>query len=109
MITPLDLLPPDTGSALSPRLAWLRAHDVSTYFTKEFADHGDGPTESPETGEELYPWAAWVGELSAAIEGKNLDDNQPGYYTGPTEHEAIVALALARGWPLWNEQEGATT
>lgn len=68
----------------SPRLKWLRGHGVETYCSGKSEDF-DG-----------QPWNAW--------------DNQSGLRppldaeTGATEHDAIVALAIKRGWRLWGEE-----
>ena len=66
----------------SPRLKWLRDHNVKTLLT-EFLDD-----------DENQHWSAWNQE-----DAPNPDNTG----IGETEHDAIVALALMNGWKLWNE------
>ena len=73
----------------SPRLKWLEQKHVTTKNWPGVA-HGD----EDEFGNEMFPWTAFVGDVN-------------GLHTtvgaGDTEHEAIVDLAVKRGWKLWNE------
>ena len=82
----------------SPRLRWLRAHQVQTRHFPEVT-----PGDEDEFGNEQYPWLAAVGELDGATGFHLATSNRVG--VGQTEHEAIVDLALKRGWKLWNEYE----
>lgn len=76
----------------SPRLAWLKNHEV-----KIIRNQGVSPgDECPESGEPIYPWCAFVGESEFP-----KPDGWMG--CGDSEHEAIVDLAIKRGWRLWNE------
>ena len=76
----------------SPRLKWMRERKVSTHFNKD-VQLGD---EDEFSGETIYPWCAFTGEPKFP----RLD---AGY--GNTEHESIVALAILKGWKLWNEEQ----
>lgn len=88
-----ELFPVESITADSPRLAWMKRHDIHTY-------------ESPcDCGGE--PWSAWTGELQDAMAHGGDNPQAGGYATGATEEDAICALANARGFRLWNE-EGAT-
>ena len=64
----------------SPRLKWLKQHGV---HTKRY---------------DYRPsiWCAYVG-VNVFPKPNNL------FGEGYTEHEAIVDLAIKRGWKLWNE------
>ena len=75
----------------SPRLKWMREHNVSTRFSKNIKV-GE---EDECSGESLFPWAAFVGEPKFP---------RPGVGFGNTEHEAIVELSIRKGWKLWNEE-----
>ena len=78
----------------SPRLAWMKRHDVHTLFTD---------ADAPYDGYEL--WSAWQGDGDCIAE--HGQDPIYGYVTGATEEDAIVNLAKARGIPLWNEEQYA--
>lgn len=84
-----ELFPIEEITADSPRLAWMKRHDVHTAFS---------------TCCEESPWSAWVGELKVAIEIGGSYPSTGGYAIGDSEDEAIAALAEARGIPLWNEE-----
>jgi hypothetical protein len=74
----------------SPRLKWLKFNRVSV--TKTIFKSGD----EDELGNELYPFYAFI--------GSNLRNAGNRYSAGgATEHDAIVSLAIKRGWKLWNE------
>lgn len=75
----------------SPRLKWLKERGVSTHFNKD-VQVGD---EDEFSGEPIFPWCAFTGE-------PNFPRPDAGY--GNTEHEAIVNLAILKGWKLWNEE-----
>lgn len=79
---------------LSPRLAWMKARGVHIIHNKGI----EPGTECELSGETLYPYCAHRANDGAQI----FVGNMAGY--GNTEDEAIVALALANGWKLWNEQ-----
>lgn len=71
-----DLFPVE--ESLSPRLRWLREHDVVTWRTEGCK----------------MPWSA-----SHSQDIKTTARTRFG--EGDTEDEAIVALARANKWPLW--------
>jgi hypothetical protein len=66
----------------SPRLKWLKEHDVRTRYVAWNEDDD-------------CSWAAWVGDVEHNDESNTMLEK--------TEHDAIVALALKYGWRLWNE------
>jgi len=87
-----ELFPPSAVASLSPRLRWLRKHDVHTHYTPDF----DQVTlaECPETGRDCYPWIAWL-----------PDKEKPGEFgCGYTYEDALVDLAKRHGLALWNEE-----
>lgn len=73
----------------SPRLLWLEAHRVTT-------KHWPGVSfgDEDEFGNEMFPWTAFVG---------GVDDLHIFVGAGDTEQDAIVDLAVKKGWKLWNE------
>jgi len=89
-----ELFPVAAVTQDSPRLKWLKAHQVQTHHHANI-EPGE---ESPETGETLYPWVACVGPL-------RLNELRADYAFGDTEDEACVALAKAKGWRTWLEQD----
>ena len=78
----------------SPRLAWMKKHDVHTLSTG---------IDDPD--EDIEPWSAWQGDGDCISEYGR--DPKYGFVTGATEEDAIVNLAKARGIPLWNEEQYA--
>ena len=81
----------DIPACESPRLKWMREHNVSTHFDKDVQ-----PDEEDEfTGETIFPWAAYSGKPELKRQGVGF---------GNTEHEAIVELAIRKDWKLWNEE-----
>lgn len=79
----------------SPRLKWLREHGVITKNNFNFK-----PTHSDDF-RYGYSWCAYVGN------GEEVEiiraEGCIGY--GNTEQDAIVSLAIKRGWKLWNEDD----
>jgi hypothetical protein len=73
----------------SPRLRWMKKHDVHT------ADFNDCQG----------PWAAWIGDFEEAADRGESNPYAGGYARGKTEDEAILLLAKANGLRLWNEEE----
>lgn len=71
----------DVPVQLSPRLAWLKGRSVKVYQS----DIADCAT----------PWVAHA---------LNATPSETSVCVGETQDEAIVALAKANGWRLWNEQ-----
>lgn len=80
----LELFDPEFGKQDSPRLAWLKKHNLNTY-------------KSPGIDEEDEPWSCWTGQLEDAIKHNS-------YVTGETEDEAITNWAIENGVKLWNEE-----
>lgn len=83
-----ELFPAEQVSKDSPRLAWIKSHNVQTIHNSD-VQLGE---ECPESGETLYPWCASIGRFNGAN----------GHF-GNSEDEAITALAIAKGIRLWNE------
>ena len=82
-----DELFPDASVAMdSPRLRWMKKHDVQT--------HPD------EDG-----YIAWIGDLDDAIERRWGGPDAGGYAVAATEDDAILLIAKAHGLRLWNEEE----
>ncbi len=74
----------------SPRMKWLKARNVTRHHWA-----GVSPGDEDEFGNEMFPWTAFIGDiegLHTAVGGGN------------TEHEAIVDLAVKKGWKMWNEE-----
>lgn len=69
----------------SPRLVWMREHDVQV--GRYVRDDGQGQPV----------WYAAIGDEESASD----DESEIAY--GDTEDEAIVNLAKVNGWRLWNE------
>jgi hypothetical protein len=93
MTAPDELFAPDTGAAESPRLAWMRRHNVTTWQTPNYA----GDVESPETGDTIQRW-------NASRHGHTAGMIQAPVTTGATEEEALTELAQRLGLKLWNEE-----
>lgn len=88
-----ELLPPDAGVADSPRIAWMKAHGITTH------DRGDDCFFGPDSR-----WLAW------RAEDKTRALEECSSYLCPqaaTEEEALYALALGLGLKLWNEEKPA--
>jgi len=68
----------------SPRLMGREDNDI----------HTAQPPECFRNNGAKADWIAWKGKITSGI-----------FSTGDTEDEAIVALAKANGWPLWNEEQ----
>ena len=82
----------DMPEQLSPRLAWMKAHCVKTEHTEFTTDDED------EFGNRMFPWYAFIGVLHF---GDARDSQCAG---GETEDEALVALAIKKGWPDWRQK-----
>lgn len=82
----------DIPASLSPRLAWLKNHNVRTH---EFiSDPGDMRTFN-HLG--FGRWIAYVGRSVPPHE-----DSDRLWSNGDTEDEALVNLAVGMKWKLWN-------
>lgn len=84
-----ELFPLDSIQMDSPRRAWLLKHDIHTKHSPWMEDE---------------PWAAWVGDLEAAISQGGDYPEAGGVALGWDENDALCNLAKARGLRLWNEQ-----
>lgn len=92
MTTPAELFPTEQVQSLSPRLRWMRNHRIST-------------RKNPNLSDDEEPFEAWIGDFEEAV----LDVAEHGEYSkllkpGSTIHDALVRLAKANGWRLWNEE-----
>ena len=79
---------------LSPRLAWLKNHDVKTHeFTND-------PTDCRTLNHLGFGrWIAFIGKTVPPHEDSNRT-----WVNGDTEDEALVNIAKLMGWKLWNEE-----
>jgi hypothetical protein len=75
----------------SPRLAWLKRHNVRTQKT----DNKIG--DEDEMGNKLFPWYAFVGADMMRTDSRDITG-------GETEADAIANLAIKRGLRLWMEE-----
>lgn len=82
-----ELFPAEAVTMDSPRLAWMKRHEIYTQYTVNCG---------PE------PWAAWWGQRNPVefIE-RHEDPEVMGY--GATEEAALVDLAIKWDFKLWNE------
>ena len=80
-----ELFPPEAVTKLSPRLEWIRRHDLRTLKS-------DGIQPEDE------PWSCWQGEIHPEVFFGER------YATGQTEDEAITRWAKRAGVKLWNEE-----
>jgi hypothetical protein len=78
----------DLPESLSPKLRWLRKHNLDTHYDIELSEGG----ESPETGEDVRPWVCYV----IAIDGVMT------HGTGWTEEEAILDYCSKTGTPHYS-------
>ena len=83
------LFPSESITQDSPRLAWVKKHEVRTWFTKSFTEEGT-------------PWCAWFPDNESEPGGIPDDPEACGY--GMTEEEAMRDLAVRYKVPLWNEE-----
>ena len=88
-----ELFAPESVAKDSPRLAWMKSHHVNTKNLPDILPDED----EDEFGSILWPWLAWTGS------GGYLDQRRENQAQGNTEDDAITALAVKRGWKLWNE------
>jgi hypothetical protein len=76
-----NLFPADQIAVKSPRLKWMEKYSIQTKCSIDIDP----------------PWAAWGGDLSAAIETDAF-----GY--GQTEDDALADWAKENNVKLWNEE-----
>ena len=76
----------------SPRLAWLKKHEIQPKHNKEVE-----PGDEDEFGDRIYPFSVYGsfmrGEVKYWLAG-----------FGDTEDEALVDFARGAGIRLWNEE-----
>ena len=87
----------DAPETLSPRLAWMREHDVKT---RELLTDGQ---EDELTGNSGPLWAAWHGDEPTTIVTRSRAQMLARYVLATTEQGAVDRLAERNGWKLWNE------
>lgn len=79
----------------SPRLAWMKRHDLQCWHTPL-----NGRCECPETGEEIKEWTCCT-----LAELDRMDTRAVG--TGDTAEEACIEWARTHHEPLWNQEPSA--
>lgn len=92
-----ELFPAETVAMESPRLRWMKRHDVKT-------------KKRTDLNRDVEPWEAWTGEYDFALEEtlkgvKCYPDASPFLAWGKTEDDALLHLAENNGWKLWNEED----
>ena len=85
------------SQSLSPRMAWLKNHDVRTHHF----------TEDPEKWDSYNhlgfgTWVAYVGKTVPPHE-----DSERVWSCADSEDDALVNLAKRMGWLLWQEELAA--
>jgi len=88
-----ELFPAEAVTAESPKLKWMRLNGVQTLLANPDAD----ANAEDDLGNAVHKWHAWSGPTDFA---NAYAHHKAG---GNTEDDAIVQLALKRGWKLWNE------
>lgn len=86
---------PDLEPSMSPKLRWLKKHNVTVERNQRLADD-----------EEL--WEAWVWQRNDAIQQQEEffeGLSGPYFAAANTEDEALYKLAVANEWRLWNEEQ----
>jgi hypothetical protein len=91
-----ELFPIESVTQDSPRLAWLKRHNLET----ECIPEGGPGVESPETGEDIPAWICRVRKQHPNF--STYCDREIG--GGNTEDDAIADFARNAGIPLWNEE-----
>ena len=91
-----ELFPVESVMVDSPRLRWMKRHNLET----EHIPEGGPGVECPETGEDVPAWVCRV---------KKPHPNFSTYCPreiggGDTELDAIADFAKNAGIPLWNEE-----
>jgi hypothetical protein len=93
-MTPDELFPPEAIASLSPKLPWLRLHNLETVQLRG----PDDLAESPETGDDVPQWVCRV--IKPDME--NCAWNEREIAGGDTEDEAICAFCEASGTTHWS-------
>ena len=84
-----ELFPAEAVTMDSPRLAWMKRHEIRTWFSESV---------EPEDG----PWIAWLRSNAGDEDGIPRDLDACGY--GDTEEGALGDLARRHNFHLWNEE-----
>jgi hypothetical protein len=92
----IELFDPDSVKMDSPRLAWIRKHDVVTHFAGHCYESPWSATFRQDGQEHMTP----AGVIMDMLE--NNDSSSVGF--GKTEDEALANLAINWNVPLWNEE-----
>ena len=92
----LELFPTEDTSQQSPKMAWMRKHNIRTKY------RDDLPASM------LHKWEAYYGDYAAAVRN-TVDDcaNEELSLTlamHSTESAALENLALNRGLPMWHSE-----
>lgn len=90
-----ELFPIESVTCDSPRLAWMKRHNLET----ERIPEGGPGCESPETGDDIPAWVCRVKKQNPNF--STYCDREIG--GGDTEDEAIQQWALNAGIRLWFE------
>lgn len=94
MSSETELFPAETVAMESPRLRWMKRHDVTLIENK----HVKPGQECELTGEPVARFCA------SRVGNKGLySGSQAGF--GQTAEEACADLAQRNGWRLWNEED----
>lgn len=88
-----ELFTPAEVEKPSPRLQWLKQHDL---VTAHFPDIQPGD-ESPETGDDLYPWICRINKN----DGSHWSPKQIG--GGNNEADAIMDFCNNSGIAHWTQ------
>lgn len=90
-----ELFPAESIASESPRLRWMRRHNLET----ERIPEGGPGVESPETGDDIPAFVCRIKKQNPNF--STYCDREIG--GGDTEEEAIIDFAIHAGIPLWNE------
>lgn len=93
-----ELFPPDVGAKLSPRLLWLREHNLETVQLRQ----PDDMAESPETGEDIPVWVCRRKLPDGFMTTPITKWSRNSIGSGDTENEAICAFCEASGITHWS-------
>lgn len=101
-----ELFPADAMEALSPRLQWMREHNVNTKYRSDL-EGDDTPKWECYKGDD---WADAVEKVFGAgttLDGKHryYPCDNPDFTIGDSEHEVLALMAERNDWKLWNEED----
>jgi hypothetical protein len=90
-----ELFPADTVTQLSPRLLWMKKHQVRVHCA-----------EFMKLDPEQDAYCAWLPHNDAYPKFPDGTPDRPGACGyGKSEEEALVDLAKLENIPLWNEED----